>query len=175
MGVRLNNVAGAEADTLQSVTDRGATTTNALKIPQLNLSNGNKSIDIYNSLIYAIDGVSPLISWGNTSGVGEWVWFDTIGPVLHILQDTQVTNLVDSTGTYSADIENRDLFDALGVSALNYASRLLKDSNGDTCAGWEDNAIILSDYTNVASPVEGMLSFDFTNHVLKYYNGSTWV
>ena len=33
----------------------------------------------------------------------------------------------------------------------------------------------LMDYTTISSPVEGMIAWNFSSHVLTTYNGSSWV
>lgn len=47
------------------------------------------------------------------------------------------------------------------------------DVNGLTVLS--GGAVKLPDYGSVTTPAEGMIAWDFTNHVLKSYNGSAWV
>lgn len=211
MGVRLNNVAGAEADTLQSVTDRGATTTNALIIPEIKDSTDTLAIDINNAKIYAPTGFENIdysdhykVKIGNANATCSYSV--TIGGSVTNEQNTIAmgqSSTACSLGDTAIGTSNTASGYSVGYNTILGGCSNSIESDYSSITGGYNNTIcnsycnshivgsgitanandtafvnnlrLVNDYSTIGSPVEGMLAFDYTNHVLKYYNGSTWV
>ena len=58
-----------ESDTLQSVTDRNAITNNSIIVGGINDTNGIRSIDPNNRILYASDGTTPNLNWNNANTI----------------------------------------------------------------------------------------------------------
>lgn len=87
------------------------------------------------------------------------------------------TLYLNSFGFPSIDWGNRQLMDMMGVMAIEYGTpttaRAMYNQGGVKVLDFADG-LLLTDYTTITSPAEGMIGFDFTNHVVKFYNGAAW-
>jgi hypothetical protein len=56
---------------------------------------------------------------------------------------------------------------------INLDSPIANNSYSVTIA--PNNGLKLSDYSTIASPVEGQIAYNFSTHLLTTFNGTTWI
>jgi len=177
-----------ESDTLQSVTDRGLTTTNSIIVGGINDTSGIRSIDPNNRILYANDGTTPIVDWSGAS-YGLSIDMSTIGnpgmyingnnnyPVVDIFNSgTEHRVVLNDAQGYSGLILNsafsgyfKDNATSVGICTYDSGSsidRFALRINGDTV--WETGNIL----DNVFSG-NSAISIDPNNRILYYSDGVT--
>jgi hypothetical protein len=83
-------------------------------------------------------------------------------------------SLTAGTITGNNLVSNNDLYYGSAIIIDMEDKSLNDNSEYPVITFYETAPILVQDYTSVASPVEGMISFDYSNHKPVFYDGSGW-
>lgn len=149
---------------------------------ELNDAVGNSALIWSSRQLNDADGIKITLDWLNrvtkdSSEINsiDWGARYLINSSLDVVLDWELGYFYDSTNKITAQMPLRLLADATEKFSINWDSRKLLDTTEAEAMDWSGGCPKLPDYTGIASPVEGMIAFNYTAHTLKYYNGTTWV